>query len=63
MEGSDGMRFVVALTLLAALAGCGADGEPVQPTMSAGVHVSPSGVNVGGGVGLNKGPFSLNLGF
>lgn len=63
MEGTDGMRFVVALTLLAALAGCGADGEPVQPTMSAGVHVSPSGVNVGGGVGLNKGPFSLNLGF
>lgn len=57
------MRFAVALAVMAALAGCGADGEPVQPTMSAGVHVSPSGVNVGGGVGLHKGPFSLNLGF
>lgn len=57
------MRAAAALVLIAVLAGCGADGEPVQPTMSADVHVSPSGVNLGGGLGLHKGPLSLNLGF
>ena len=48
---------------IAVLTACGVDGEPVQPTVSAGVGVSSSGVNVGGAVGLHKGPLSLYLGF
>ena len=45
------------------LAGCGADGDPVRPTMTAGVGVSAGGdVHTGGNVGLHKGPVSLYVG-
>ncbi|WP_167630825.1 hypothetical protein [Leisingera daeponensis] len=58
------MRNVIfALIGLAALAACGVDGEPVQPTLNAGVGVGDSGVHVGGAVGLHKGPVSVYLGF
>lgn len=56
-------KFILSLMAIAALTACGVDGEPVQPTVSAGVGVSSSGVNVGGAVGLHKGPLSLYLGF
>ena len=45
------------------LTACGADGEPVQPNLNAGVNVSSSGVDVNGGVGLSNGWLNLNLGF
>ncbi|WP_370570636.1 hypothetical protein [Phaeobacter sp. SYSU ZJ3003] len=51
--------FVAATTLTA----CGVDGEPVRPTLNAGVGVSTSGVHAGGSVGVQQGPFSLLLGF
>lgn len=54
---------IFALIGLAALAACGVDGEPVQPTLNAGVGVGDSGVHVGGAVGLHKGPVSVYLGF
>lgn len=54
---------LAALALLTLLAACGADGEPLTPSMNATVGVSGSGVSVGGGVGLHKGPVSLLLGF
>lgn len=55
---------IFALIGLAALAACGVDGEPVQPTLNAGVGVgSGGGVHVGGAVGLHKGPVSVYLGF
>jgi len=55
---------MLALVALTALAGCGADGEPVQPTMNAGIGVSSNGnVNVRGGVGLHQGPVSVFFGF
>lgn len=57
------IRPLALTVLLAVLAGCGADGEPVQPTLNAHVGVSGSGTHVNGGVGLKKGPFSLLLGF
>lgn len=59
-------NLLLALLASVSLAACGADGEPqppVQPTVSAGVGVSSSGVNVGGAVGLHRGPVSLYLGF
>lgn len=56
------MKKIVLLTALF-LTGCGADGEPVQPTMNVGVGVGSSGVHTYGGVGLNQGPFSVFVGF
>lgn len=54
---------VCVVVLLAVVAGCGADGEPVQPTLNAGLSISEGGVHAGGGVGLHQGPVSLFLGF
>ncbi|MBQ4823479.1 hypothetical protein J4729_02770 [Leisingera sp. HS039] len=56
-------NIIFALLGLAVLAACGVDGEPVQPTLNAGVGVGDSGVHVGGAVGLHKGPVSIFLGF
>ncbi len=56
------MRLVLILGVIA-LAGCGADGEPIRPSYAASVSGGGNGVNLGGGVGLNKGPFWLGLGF
>ncbi len=55
-------RILAVMLSLSVLAACGADGEPVQPTVSGGVSVSRSGVHATGGVGLNRGPFSVFLG-
>ena len=57
------MTLARILVVLSALAACGADGEPVQPTMTAGLTVGSGGVRVGGGVGVSQGPISLMLGF
>jgi len=55
---------VFAFLGLVALAGCGADGEPITPTMNAGIGISPNGsVHTNGGVGLHQGPISLFIGF
>lgn len=52
------IRTVAALSLMA-LAACGADGEPVQPTMNAGISLGTTGVGTHVGVGLRKGPLSM----
>ncbi len=57
------LRVIVLTAAGFALAGCGADGEPIQPTLNANVGVSGSGTYVGGGVGFFKGPVGLYLGF
>ncbi len=66
MESDGVMTFLRVILVVAAavtLAGCGVDGEPVQPTVSASVGVGSSGGYVGGGVGLNRGPLGIYLGF
>jgi hypothetical protein len=55
------IRFITFGFLLA-LAACGADGEPVKPTLNAGVSLGSSGVNTNVSVGARKGPFSINWG-
>jgi hypothetical protein len=45
------------------LCACGVDGEPVQPSLNAGVGIGSGGVHVGGAVGLSKGPLHVALGF
>ena len=56
------MQVMAAVSVSLVLAGCGADGEPVQPTLNANVGVGTSGAYVGGGVGLNKGPIGVYVG-
>ena len=59
------MRIVFLASLTAAtvaLAGCGADGEPVRPSLNAGIGIGSGGVHVGGNVGVRKGPVSIAIG-
>lgn len=56
------IRPIVLLLSCLALAACGADGEPVQPTASMDVGVSSSGVHAGGSVGVRKGPWTVTWG-
>ncbi|WP_420585190.1 argininosuccinate lyase [Ruegeria sp.] len=44
------------------LAACGADGEPIQPTMNANIGVGSSGTYVGGGIGLRTGGLGIYFG-
>ena len=52
------MKVLMILGVLA-LAGCGADGEPVRPSYNATLSGGSDGVRLGGGVGLRKGPLSV----
>ena len=56
------MKRVIAVLCLAVLTACGADGEPVQPTMNTGIGITPDGVKVRTGVGVKTGPVSVGLG-
>ncbi|WP_171100915.1 MULTISPECIES: argininosuccinate lyase [unclassified Ruegeria] len=57
------LRATILVATCAVLAGCGADGEPLQPTMNASVGVGSSGTYVAAGVGATRGPISLFVGF
>ncbi|MBO9434200.1 argininosuccinate lyase [Ruegeria sp. R13_0] len=56
------LRIAAIVAAGFALAGCGADGEPVQPTASLGVGVGSSGTHVGGGVGFRSGGLGIYIG-
>jgi hypothetical protein len=56
------LRVVLLIAAGFALAACGADGEPIQPTASLGIGVGSSGTHVGGGVGLQRGGLGVYLG-
>ncbi|MGB7241383.1 MAG: hypothetical protein WBC93_04750 [Sulfitobacter sp.] len=56
------MTRAIAILALATLTACGADGEPVRPSVNGSVSVSNHGVHTGASVGLSKGPLSIFLG-
>ncbi len=56
------LRVMFLISAGAVLAGCGADGEPIQPTMSASVGVGSSGTYGGVGVGVRRGGLGVYLG-
>ena len=57
------MTRILAVLSLIALAACGADGDPVTPTMNTNIGISShSGVSVGTSVGVKKGPASVGVG-
>lgn len=56
------IRVLMFLGVAAVLSACGADGEPVRPSLNAGLGLSSSGMHVGGAVGVSKGPVTLSVG-
>ncbi len=46
-----------------ALAGCGVDGAPVRPSVTAGIGLSQDGISTHGAAQLRKGPLAVILGF
>ena len=56
------MKHSLALVCLIALANCGADGEPVQPSVNTSVSAGSNGVSARTGVTVKKGLFSLGWG-
>jgi hypothetical protein len=56
------MKPIIAIVSLAALAACGADGEPTPPQVAGQVTMSSSGVSIGTWATLKRGPFRLGVG-
>ncbi|MDW3118406.1 MAG: argininosuccinate lyase [Roseovarius pacificus] len=56
------MTRIFGVLMLAALAGCGADGEPIRPTAQASVGVGSHGVNGAVGTTLRRGNVSVGMG-
>lgn len=55
------MKHVVIIAIFGFFAGCGADGEPVTPTVNSSVTLGTNGVGVSTSVGVKKGPFTLGI--
>ena len=56
------MRVIAIVLTGLVLTGCGADGEPVQPTAKTNLRITPNGVSVGTNVRVARGPFGVNVG-
>lgn len=55
------MKKTLLAFVLAALAGCGADGEPIKPTVSGSVSIGTGGISTSAGVAARKGPVGVSL--
>lgn len=56
------MKRLGLMMVLAGLAACGADGEPVAPTAQTTITGSSSGVQVAHSIEIGRGPLTLVLG-
>lgn len=56
------MKVIVTLMALAVLAACGANGEPVRPSVNAGVSITSSGVSPSVSVGTRIGNVGVSIG-
>ena len=56
------MKHVLAILALAALTGCGVDGEPIPPSMNANIGLGPGGVSASTGLTVTKGPVAVGWG-
>ncbi|MCG7627031.1 hypothetical protein MHM88_04390 [Epibacterium sp. MM17-32] len=55
-------RVLMVLGVAAFLGACGVDGEPVRPSLNAGLGISNSGIHLGGALGVSKGPVTVSVG-
>ncbi len=56
------MKYLTALPLLFLLAACGADGDPIRPSMNTTIGVGESGVHASTSVSASKGNVSVTVG-
>jgi hypothetical protein len=56
------MIRAIAFVSLLGLAACGADGEPITPTLNAGINIGSGGVSPNINLGARKGPIAVNWG-
>ena len=56
------MKRILACLSLVALAACGADGEPIQPSMNANVGIGSNGVSGSTGVDFVSGRVTMGVG-
>lgn len=56
------MKQIGFMILLATLAGCGVDGEPIRPSMTTYIGVGGSGTHVGTQVSVSKGNMTIGVG-
>jgi len=55
------MRVLVAMGLIAVLASCGAQSEPIRPNAKLGLNIDSNGVTPSASVGARSGPLSIGL--
>jgi len=55
-------RFVLLAAAAAVLAGCGVDGEPVRPSMTANLGVGEGGLHTSTRLGARAGNWTLSTG-
>ncbi|WP_368186407.1 hypothetical protein [Aestuariibius sp. HNIBRBA575] len=56
------MKKIVFLISMVALASCGADGAPFEPTANAGISIGTGGISTNCSVGTSNGTVSVNVG-
>ncbi|MGC1496910.1 MAG: hypothetical protein WA790_13950 [Sulfitobacter sp.] len=56
------MKLVVIVCASLAVAACGADGEPIYPTVNNDVTLSNSGISANTNLALRQGPLTVSLG-
>lgn len=56
------MRTAILVLSLLAVAGCGADGEPVQPTRDATITLTDAGLSGTARLGITQGPLTVSIG-
>lgn len=54
-------RLLGACALIAGLAGCGADGEPIRPEARTNITIGTDGIRTSTGVSVRKGPVSIGV--
>ena len=55
------MKRIALILTFAALAACGADGEPFTPAANVGLSVGSNGVSTGASVGASNGTVSFGV--
>lgn len=56
------MRYLKCLGLIAVLASCGAQSDPLRPTANLGLSVGSDGVQPSAQIGATNGPVSVSVG-